>query len=106
MNAQLGVNVFFFQAEDGIRDTSVTGVQTCALPISEKMAALRVGDPFDEATELGPLSTAQGLEDLDRDVKASVDAGAKVLTGGKPMDRQIGRASCRERGEEREVGRV
>src|SRR5437762_4786582 len=27
-------NTFFFQAEDGIRDTSVTGVQTCALPIS------------------------------------------------------------------------
>src|SRR5437879_7252367 len=27
--------VFFFQAEDGIRDTSVTGVQTCALPICE-----------------------------------------------------------------------
>ena len=26
---------FFFQAEDGIRDTSVTGVQTCALPISD-----------------------------------------------------------------------
>src|SRR5437879_12818410 len=26
--------IFFFQAEDGIRDTSVTGVQTCALPIS------------------------------------------------------------------------
>src|SRR5437763_15286608 len=29
----LSVFVFFFQAEDGIRDTSVTGVQTCALPI-------------------------------------------------------------------------
>ena len=28
-----GGGVFFFQAEDGIRDTSVTGVQTCALPI-------------------------------------------------------------------------
>ena len=28
---------FFFQAEDGIRDISVTGVQTCALPISERM---------------------------------------------------------------------
>src|SRR5436189_6167550 len=27
---------FFFQAEDGIRDTSVTGVQTCALPISSR----------------------------------------------------------------------
>src|SRR5437763_2926943 len=30
-------NVFFFQAEDGIRDTSVTGVQTCALPISRRI---------------------------------------------------------------------
>jgi succinate-semialdehyde dehydrogenase/glutarate-semialdehyde dehydrogenase len=54
---------------------------------AEKMAALKIGDPFDEATELGPLSSAQGLEDLDRDVKASVAAGAKVLTGGKPLDR-------------------
>src|ERR1017187_6915971 len=30
--------LLFFQAEDGIRDTSVTGVQTCALPISEQWA--------------------------------------------------------------------
>src|SRR5258706_1092250 len=30
----LSLNIFFFQAEDGIRDWSVTGVQTCALPIS------------------------------------------------------------------------
>jgi succinate-semialdehyde dehydrogenase / glutarate-semialdehyde dehydrogenase len=54
---------------------------------AEKMAALKVGDPFDEATELGPLSSAQGLEDLDRDVQATLKAGAKVLTGGKPLDR-------------------
>src|SRR2546422_2952256 len=33
--------VFFFQAEDGIRDVAVTGVQTCALPIS-----MRVGQPL------------------------------------------------------------
>src|SRR5438046_9916822 len=32
-------SVFFFQAEDGIRDWSVTGVQTCALPISIKAGA-------------------------------------------------------------------
>src|SRR2546429_7594129 len=32
--AAMGVVVFFFQAEDGIRDVAVTGVQTCALPIS------------------------------------------------------------------------
>src|SRR2546430_9654601 len=31
---QLGIFFFFFQAEDGIRDLTVTGVQTCALPIS------------------------------------------------------------------------
>src|SRR5260370_8751965 len=31
--------LFFFQAEDGIRDSSVTGVQTCALPISRLIAA-------------------------------------------------------------------
>jgi len=55
--------------------------------LAEKMAALKVGDPFDEATELGPLSSAQGLEDLDRDVQATVEAGAKVLTGGQALDR-------------------
>src|ERR1700730_10824841 len=33
---------------------------------AEKMAALRVGDPFDERTELGPLSTPEGVTDLDR----------------------------------------
>src|SRR5437764_11808283 len=35
LRASPPVLFFFFQAEDGIRDTSVTGVQTCALPISE-----------------------------------------------------------------------
>src|SRR5438874_13646958 len=34
------VDYFFFQAEDGIRDLYVTGVQTCALPISRQVAAL------------------------------------------------------------------
>src|SRR2546425_2105878 len=33
---------FFFQAEDGIRDKLVTGVQTCALPISIRMAASEI----------------------------------------------------------------
>jgi len=36
---------FFFQAEDGIRDTSVTGVQTCALPIFEVGLARAAGRP-------------------------------------------------------------
>src|SRR5260221_1742539 len=37
--------VFFFQAEDGIRDHCVTGVQTCALPISKALRELAVGQP-------------------------------------------------------------
>ena len=51
------------------------------------MEALRVGDPFDAQTELGPLSTPQGVEDVDRAVQKSVANGAKLLTGGKRLDR-------------------
>lgn len=47
---------------------------------------LTVGDPFDEGTDLGPLSQPQGVEDLDRQVRDSVAAGARVLTGGSPLD--------------------
>src|ERR1700676_4588600 len=54
---------------------------------AQKMAALKVGDPFDESTEVGPLSTPEGVTDLDRDVRESVEAGAKILTGGKPLGR-------------------
>jgi succinate-semialdehyde dehydrogenase/glutarate-semialdehyde dehydrogenase len=52
-----------------------------------KMEALEVGDPFDEKTELGPLASASGVADLDRDVQKSIRMGARVLTGGKPLDR-------------------
>jgi succinate-semialdehyde dehydrogenase/glutarate-semialdehyde dehydrogenase len=52
-----------------------------------KMEALEVGDPFDEKTELGPLASAQGVADLDHDVQKSIRMGARVLTGGKPLDR-------------------
>jgi succinate-semialdehyde dehydrogenase / glutarate-semialdehyde dehydrogenase len=51
----------------------------------EKMEALKVGDPMAEDTDLGPMSGPQGLEELDKQVQDSVAAGAKLLTGGKPM---------------------
>src|SRR5437763_3143264 len=38
----LYLTIFFYQAEDGIRDTSVTGVQTCALPILSKDINMRI----------------------------------------------------------------
>ena len=52
-----------------------------------KMEALKVGDPFDESTELGPLATRDGVTSLDADVQKTVAAGARVLTGGKPLRR-------------------
>jgi succinate-semialdehyde dehydrogenase / glutarate-semialdehyde dehydrogenase len=51
-----------------------------------KMKALKVGDPMDAATELGPLATADAVVSLQADVDATVKAGARVLTGGKPVD--------------------
>jgi succinate-semialdehyde dehydrogenase/glutarate-semialdehyde dehydrogenase len=51
-----------------------------------KMKALKVGDPMDSATELGPLATADAVTSLQADVDATVKAGARVLTGGKPVD--------------------
>src|SRR5205085_7259076 len=45
MFVTIWVFVFFFQAEDGIRDLTVTGVQTCALPISR----VSIGTPFTAA---------------------------------------------------------
>ena len=52
-----------------------------------KMEALTLGDPFDEKTELGPMATKDGVAELDADVRKTVAAGARVLTGGKPLDR-------------------
>ena len=52
-----------------------------------RMESLRVGDPFDEKTELGPLATPDGVKDLDAEVQKTVKAGAKLLTGGHPLQR-------------------
>ena len=46
------------------------------------MKKLRVGDPLKESTDIGPLATEQILRDLEDQVKVSVAAGAKILTGG------------------------
>src|SRR5207249_8435834 len=86
---------FFFQAEDGIRDRNVTGVQTCALPIC-------CGREYGVL----PLSVADRLlsrEELDRAIKRLFDARFR-LGMFDPSEREIGRASCRERVEISVVG--
>lgn len=47
--------------------------------------ALVVGDPMDEHTDIGPLATQQILDDLDAQVGRSVDAGARIIAGGRRL---------------------
>ncbi|KST67276.1 NAD-dependent succinate-semialdehyde dehydrogenase [Mastigocoleus testarum] len=51
----------------------------------EKFKALKVGDPMEADTDIGPLATSSILKELDQQVQACRDAGAKVLIGGKPL---------------------
>lgn len=51
------------------------------------MKALRVGDPMDERTQIGPLATPAIVDDLDSQVRRTVSAGARVLAGGRRLDR-------------------
>ena len=48
-----------------------------------RMQSLKLGDPFDPKTDVGPLATPDAVKDLDADVQKSIHAGAKLLTGGK-----------------------
>src|SRR5207244_7078707 len=80
---------FFFEAEDGIRDDLVTGVQTCALPIS--LTSHRTGTPGDGKS---------------RRTRSPRPRRTSWLTSPPTRRaREIGRASCRERVERSVVGR-
>lgn len=53
----------------------------------DKLAHLKIGDPMDRKTELGPLSSEEAAVHIADQVKRSVKAGAKVVLGGKRVDR-------------------
>ena len=53
----------------------------------ERMRSLKIGDPLDETTEIGPLATEAILRGVDQQVRDSIAAGAKLLTGGKRIER-------------------
>src|SRR5437764_5755774 len=79
---------FFFQAEDGIRDTSVTGVQTCALPIFV----------------LGPNAGTDWEKDINRPVVIKTGDRYQMWYTGQARGRSwIGYATSRS--EERRVGK-
>ena len=52
-----------------------------------EMKALRVGDPLEESTDIGPLATPQIVNDLEKQVQQAVASGARILTGGKRIER-------------------
>ena len=54
---------------------------------AEKIAALTVGDPMDPDTQVGPLATESGRDDVEKYVQDAVGKGATVLVGGKRVDR-------------------
>src|SRR5687767_15187769 len=85
---------FFFQAEDGIRDKLVTGVQTCALPICGPLGAGR-GDGAVRRRRPRPSLPAAPAT---RHRRPAGGRRADLLLPDAPADpAEIGRASCRER---------
>lgn len=52
----------------------------------QKTEKLRVGDPLSEETDMGPLSSSEGLENIDQIVHDAIDKGAEVLTGGENIN--------------------
>src|SRR5437773_12196476 len=104
---------FFFQAEDGIRDRDVTGVQTCALPISyppglpvAKVSRIEqdAAYSFAKITCVPSAGTEQNRQVLvlSREMNLpAVPVETESVAGKppKPKRSKIGRASCRERGE-------
>src|SRR5256884_5161428 len=85
------VYFFFFQAEDGIRDVAVTGVQTCALPISLNASALR--DPGGRVIgAIGILRDMREYEQVVRDLeKSKGELQEKILDLEKFEEVVVGR---------------
>ena len=54
----------------------------------ERVKSLRLGDPLDPSTDVGPLATTDGLRSLEEQVRMTVEMGAHVLTGGRRADRK------------------
>ncbi|MHB2148658.1 NAD-dependent succinate-semialdehyde dehydrogenase [Calditrichota bacterium LG25] len=54
--------------------------------MAEKMRALKVGDPQDESTDVGPLARPDLVKDLERQVEKSIEQGARLLLGGKAIE--------------------
>src|SRR5690606_40969735 len=93
--------LFFFQAEDGIRDFHVTGVQTCALPISTTAGSVVLADAAPAAADCPAVAR---LRRAGAALVGHTNMSEFAFSGvginphhGTPANPEIGRASCRER---------
>src|SRR3712207_8663157 len=84
---------FFFQAEDGIRDIGVTGVQTCALPISGSARQLRAAHPEYRRHRAAARHLAQQHDQLRQDRRGP---GFLRWTRTRSEERRVGK-ECRSR---------
>src|SRR5256885_5133065 len=89
--------VFFFQAEDGIRDYKVTGVQTCALPISSTVGSIIMPACSGEKPRQTCRTSGirKGMQELPRRENRLPSRPTRRLRTANSSE--IGRASCRER---------
>src|SRR3712207_7448924 len=85
---------FFFQAEDGIRDIGVTGVQTCALPISSVSTSRLCGETCGDDT--GGRPTLGGVLSIDQETYDAIVAHAKRDHPDRSEERRVGK-ECRSR---------
>src|SRR3989454_10544427 len=77
---------FFFQAEDGIRDYKVTGVQTCALPIAHHSRYASSVSPALPTTTFAPERSNHRLIDLPkRKLAVAVTASTAYVPSGRPV---------------------
>src|SRR5256885_3717484 len=88
---------FFFQAEDGIRDYKVTGVQTCALPISGRSIPAQIQLCFVDVNAAVGIVARSEIAGAGEDTSFEQLQRAVALDLGADDGREIGRASCRER---------
>src|SRR2546422_6437752 len=90
---------FFFQAEDGIRDVAVTGVQTCALPICHARAAIRamqanpqyrLSDPDDRSVYASPQNYHDNV------MNPALESTYRFIERVRSEERRVGK-ECRSR---------
>src|SRR2546429_2704508 len=86
------ISFFFFQAEDGIRDVAVTGVQTCALPISCTRCG-GTGKLRTPCRTCGGEGRVRRTETIDVRIPAGVANGGRVRVPGKGNSGKMGAPS-------------